>query len=228
MLVVLEGLDGAGKTTQVNLLQKHFESENVKNVFLHFPRFDAPVYGDLIASFLRGEFGDINSVDSRLVALLYAGDRNNAAPDLKSWLDEGKVVILDRYVYSNIAFQCAKIPDDVKRKELREWILNLEYNFFGIPRPDVSIFLDVPFGFTVEKLKSRREGADRGYLDGKNDIHESDFDLQKKVRKVYLEQTNIDKKFVLVNCVDENSGMKTPQIIHKEIIMLIERMMLKG
>ncbi|MDR0384493.1 MAG: thymidylate kinase, partial [Prevotellaceae bacterium] len=133
------------------------------------------------------------------------------------------VVILDRYVYSNIAFQCAKISDDTGREKLREWIFDLEYNFFGIPRPDISIFLDVPFDFTVAKLKSSREGADRDYLGGKKDIHESDFDLQKKVRKVYLEQTNIDKNFVLISCMDENSAMKTPQIIHKEIIMLIDK-----
>jgi dTMP kinase len=224
MLIVLEGLDGSGKTTQVNLLQKYFESQNVKSVFLHFPRFDAPVYGDLIASFLRGEFGDVDTVDPRLVALLYAGDRDNAAPKLRSWFDEGKVVILDRYVYSNIAFQCAKIPDSAKREKLREWIFNLEYNFFGIPRPDISIFLDVPFDFTVEKLKLHRDGTDRNYLNGKKDIHESDFDLQKRVREVYIDQINIDKNFVLVNCVDEDSKMKQPQVIHKEICVLIERM----
>jgi dTMP kinase len=218
MLTVLEGLDGAGKTTQVNLLQKYFESKNMECVFLHFPRFDAPVYGDLIASFLRGEFGYVNTVDPRLVALLYAGDRNNAAPMLKSWLAEDKVVILDRYVYSNIAFQCAKVADEDKREKLRQWIFDMEYNFFGIPRPDISIFLDVPFDFTVEKLKLQREGTDREYLNGKKDIHESDFDLQKKVREVYLAQTNIDEKFVLVNCADDNSIMKTPQTIHKEII----------
>jgi dTMP kinase len=221
MLIVLEGLDGAGKTTQVHLLQKHFEEQNVKSVFLHFPRFDAPVYGDLIASFLRGEFGDVDTVDPRLVALLYAGDRDNAAPMLRSWLDDGQVVILDRYVYSNIAFQCAKIADRAKREKLREWILDLEYNFFGIPRPDISIFLDVPFDFTVEKLKLQRDGADRDYLNGKKDIHEADFDLQKRVREVYVEQTNIDKDFVLVNCVDENLRMKPPQVIHEELILLI-------
>jgi dTMP kinase len=222
MLIVLEGLDGAGKTTQANLLQKHFESKNRESMFLHFPRFDAPVYGDLIASFLRGEFGDLNTVDPRLVALLYAGDRNNATPMLKSWIADGKVVILDRYVYSNIAFQCAKISDSTKRENLREWIFNLEFDFFGIPRPDISLFLDVPFGFTIEKLQSQRKGSDREYLKGKKDIHESDVSLQRKVREVYLEQTNIDENFVHVNCIDENSQMKTPQIIHKEIIMLIE------
>jgi dTMP kinase len=217
MLIVLEGLDGAGKTTQVNLLQKHFESQNMESVFLHFPRFDAPIYGALIASFLRGELGDVNTVDPHLVALLYAGDRDNAAPQLRSWLADGKIVILDRYVYSNIAFQCAKVSDYAKREKLCKWIFSLEYEFFEIPRPDVSIFLDVPFDFTIEKLKSQRDGTDRDYLNGKKDIHESDFDLQKRVRDVYLEQTNRDENLVCINCIDENAKMKPPQIIHKEI-----------
>ncbi|MDR2027116.1 MAG: dTMP kinase [Prevotellaceae bacterium] len=228
MLIVLEGLDGAGKTTQADLLQKHFESENRRSKFLHFPRFDAPVYGDLIASFLRGEFGDVNTVDPRLVALLYAGDRNSAAPELKSWLARGEAVILDRYVYSNIAFQCAKVSDSLKRKNLREWIFSLEFDFFAIPRPDINIFLDVPFDFTVEKLRSQREGTERDYLKGKKDIHESDFDLQRRVREIYVEQTNIDGNFVPVNCVDENSGMKTPQTVHREIITLIEKRTLRN
>jgi dTMP kinase len=221
MLTVLEGLDGAGKTTQVNLLQKHFESNGVQCAFLHFPRFDAPVYGDLIASFLRGEFGDANTVDPRLVALLYAGDRNSAAPTIASWLAEGKAVILDRYVYSNIAFQCAKVRDKDDRDRLRKWILDMEYGFFGIPKPDVSIFLDVPFRFTVEKLGEQRKGAERDYLRGKDDIHESDFELQRKVREIYLEQTAADSKFIRVNCVDDNSTMKPPHVIHREIAAII-------
>jgi dTMP kinase len=104
---------------------------------------------------------------------------------------------------------------------LREWIFDLEFNFFGIPRPDISIFLDVPFDFTAEKLKLQREGSDRDYLKGKEDIHESDLDLQKKVREIYLEQTVIDENFVCINCVDEFSKMKTPRIIHREITLLI-------
>jgi dTMP kinase len=222
MLIVLEGLDGAGKTTQVGLLQGYFESKNVKSAFLHFPRFDTPVYGDLIAAFLRGEFGDVGAVDPRLAALLYAGDRREAAPLISRRLSDNTVVILDRYVYSNIAFQCAKIQDKAKRNQLREWISDMEFNVFGIPRPDISIFLDVPFDFTVAKLKSQRSGDDRNYLKGMKDIHESDLDLQQRVREVYVEQTGIDSRFILIDCVDAVSKkMKTPQCIHQEIVEVI-------
>ncbi len=109
MFIVLEGLDGAGKSTQIRMLKELFARRGVACRYLHFPRFDAPVYGELIARFLRGELG-LWTVDPYLVALLFAGDRGDAARCCGSWLDAGDAVVLDRYVYSNVGFQCAKLP----------------------------------------------------------------------------------------------------------------------
>ncbi|NTV19713.1 MAG: thymidylate kinase, partial [Bacteroidales bacterium] len=88
MLIVLEGLDGAGKSTQINLLQKYFEDRGVVVKYLHFPRFDSPVYGDLIARFLRGDLGSIDQVHPYLIALLFAGDRKDAGDMIREWLKE--------------------------------------------------------------------------------------------------------------------------------------------
>ena len=110
MFIVLEGLDGAGKSTQIRMLRRLFSERGVESEYVHFPRFDAPVYGELIARFLRGEFGGVNEVDPYLVALLFAGDRAAAGPQIREWIAAGKAVILDRYVYSNVGFQCAKLP----------------------------------------------------------------------------------------------------------------------
>jgi dTMP kinase len=145
--LVIEGIDGSGKSTQVKQLIKTLEDRHKPYKYLHFPRTDAPVFGDLIARFLRGDLGSIETVDPYLVSLLYAGDRKDAAPLIRLWREEGNFVLLDRYVYSNIAFQCAKIEDTIKRQALRSWILNLEYEYFRIPKPDLSLFLDVPFAF---------------------------------------------------------------------------------
>lgn len=223
MFIVLEGLDGAGKTTQVNLLQQHFETLGKECRFLHFPRFTTPVYGDLIAAFLRGEFGEVKNVDPRLVALLFAGDRNDAADSIRVWLEEQYVVILDRYMYSNIAFQCAKIPDKTKRDALRDWIWEMEYKHFAIPRPDRTIFLDVPFTFTRRQLSKERQGKERAYLQGKQDIHEADFELQQRVRAVYLEQAALDSSFLVLDCSDERAGMKSAAAISKSIINELKR-----
>lgn len=221
-LVVLEGLDGAGKSTQVNKLQQMLTSYGIGYEYLHFPRFDAPIYGELIARFLRGELGEVGSVDPYIVALLYAGDRADAAPMIQKWLDEDKFVILDRYVYSNVAYQCAKIPDRDEQKKFRDWIVDLEYKYHRIPRPDVSIFLDVPFDFTRRKLEENRQGADREYLHGRQDIHEASLTLQQRVREVYLAQTAYDGWFRVVSCVDSDGGMLPPDTIFTRITAELE------
>jgi dTMP kinase len=157
MFIVLEGLDGAGKSTQIKLLREMVEQAGWECEYLHFPRFDAPVYGDLIARFLRGEFGSVEQVNPYLVALLYAGDRADAAKLINGWMAEGKCVICDRYVYSNVGYQCAKVASEEERKALTEWILKTEFEEFSIPRPTLSLFLDVPFAFTEAKLTAARE-----------------------------------------------------------------------
>ncbi|MEE1098702.1 MAG: dTMP kinase [Alistipes sp.] len=217
MLIVLEGLDGAGKSTQIELLRQYIESKGIRTEYLHFPRFDAPIFGDLIARFLRGEFGTIEQVDPYLVALLYAGDRADAAKTIREWIDDGAAVILDRYVYSNIGYQCAKLRTEEERKKLSEWILDLEYNYYKIPQPDLSLFLDVPFAFTERKLSEQREGDDRNYLKGQQDIHEGSLSLQQSVREVYLNATKSDKQLKVVSCDDGNGMMATPDEIFSRI-----------
>ena len=152
-LFVIEGVDGAGKSTQIKLLKDYLRSRGNKCEYLHFPRTEAPWFGELIARFLRGEFGSLNEVNPYLVAMLYAGDRKDAADLLSNWLKEGRIVLLDRYSYSNIAYQCAKLDSVKEQDKLMKWILSLEFTHFAIPRPDLNIFLDVPLTFTEQKLK---------------------------------------------------------------------------
>lgn len=215
---MLEGLDGAGKSTQITKLRDMFRAQGVESEYLHFPRFDAPIYGELIARFLRGDLGSVESVNPYLVALLYAGDRADAATTIRQWLGEGKVVIVDRYVYSNIGYQCAKIEDSTERNRLREWILHTEFEEFGIPKPNLSLFLDVPFAFTERKLSEVREGEDREYLQGGKDIHEASLDLQRRVREVYLESATMDDELKVVNCSTEEGGMASPEAIFERIM----------
>ena len=217
MFIVLEGLDGAGKSTQIQKLRGMYLEQGIGSEYIHFPRFDAPVYGDLIARFLRGELGSVEQVDPYIVALLYAGDRCDAAPMIRRWLDEGKVVIADRYVWSNIGYQCAKIADAAERRRLRDWILELEFGYNNLPRPDVSLFLDVPFAFTERKLTETREGDDRTYLNGGKDIHESSLVLQQRVREVYLEAAAECPELKVVSCGDEKGAMNPPEVIFDTI-----------
>ena len=220
MFIVLEGVDGCGKSTQIANLQKMFTKRGVKCEYVHFPRFDAPYFGDLIARFLRGELGSVEQVDPYIVAMLYAGDRRDAAAMIRGWIDEGKVVICDRYVYSNIGYQCAKVADPVEREKLRQWILSLEYEYFDIPRPDVSLFLDVPFAFTERKLREVRVGDDRDYLNGGQDIHEQSLDLQQAVRRVYIDAAEYDADMHVVDC-SEQGVMAAPDVIFERIKQVV-------
>lgn len=217
MFIVLEGLDGAGKSTQVRLLRRLLAERGVESEYVHFPRFDAPVYGELIARFLRGEFGGVGQVDPYLVALLFAGDRADFAPQIRQWLAGGRAVVLDRYVYSNVGYQCAKLPAGEQRDRLMRWILDLEFVHNGLPRPDLSLFLDVPFSFTERKLAETREGDDRDYLRGGRDIHEDALDLQRRVREVYLAAAAADPQLQVIDCTDASGAMDTPEGIFSKI-----------
>ena len=224
MLIVLEGLDGAGKSTQLKMVSNYMESRGHKVEYLHFPRFDAPVFGDLIAGFLRGDYGTIDEVHPQLVALLFAEDRRDAAPMLRKWLDEGRCVVLDRYFYSNIAFQCSKLESDEESRRLRDWILDVELGHFAIPVPDLNLFLDVPIKFVDSKLNTSRQGDDRAYLEGKNDIHEADISFQVKVRDIYLEQCTLDRSFKRIDCSDIYGNMLPANDIFIKIRTEIERL----
>ncbi len=222
MFIVLEGLDGAGKSTQIKKLRDMFAEQGIPSEYIHFPRFDAPYFGDMIARFLRGEFGSVEQVDPYIVAMLYAEDRRDAATLILGWMDQGKVVIADRYVYSNIGYQCAKVEDESKREELREWIFSLEYDYFKIPRPDVSLFLDVPFAFTERKLTEVRQGEDRSYLNGGKDIHEQSMDLQRKVRQVYVDAAAKDQDMYVVDCSTECGEMAAPEVIFERVMQRVK------
>ena len=223
MLTVLEGLDGAGKSTQVKKLRNYLESRLGALDYIHFPRYDAPVYGDLISRFLRGDFGSNEAVHPQLVALLFAEDRHGAAPGIRQTLDNGGNVLLDRYVYSNIAYQCAKLNDETEAEKLREWIFNTEYGDFALPVPDLNIFLDVPIGFVESKLKAQRNGQDRDYLEGGQDIHEADIEFQKRVRSIYRRQCEIDPKFIRIDCSDEYGEMLPPGAIFAKIQEVVDQ-----
>ncbi len=233
MLIVLEGLDGAGKSTQVKLLKEYLVSKGVNLRYLHFPRYDSIPYGELIGKYLRGDFGSIEQVHPQIVALLFALDRMDAAATIKEWLNAGDCVLLDRYVYSNIAYQCSKImmqPQFEENRqelaqELRNWIFDTEYNKYGIPKPDLNLFLNVPIEFVDSKLKESRNGDDdRDYLNGKSDIHEADIRFQISVREIYLQQTELDSNFVKVCCEDANGKMLPPMDIFANIKEQVDKL----
>jgi dTMP kinase len=220
-LFVIEGVDGAGKSTQIKLLREFYSKKGYNCEYLHFPRTETPYFGELIARFLRGEFGSLNDVDPYLVAMLYAGDRKDAATLITNWLSDEKIVLLDRYTYSNIAYQCAKLKDTSLQDKLMNWILSLEFVHFSIPEPDLNIFLDVPFAFTENNLSKTRIGDDRDYLNGNRDIHEESMVFQKKVRDIYLRVSESDDHLAVIDCSNRAGTILPPAEIFDLIIKVL-------
>lgn len=216
--IVIEGLDGSGKSTQLKLLKDYLTQQEVAHQYLHFPRTEEGIFGELVARFLRGDLGNIDQVNPYLVGLIYAGDREHAKNQITQWMNEGYLVVVDRYVHSNMAFQGAKLNSQPEKTALRKWLIELEYEYFKIPKPGLSLFLDVPFDFTSRSLGNQRAGDDRGYLQGKQDIHEADLSFQEKVRQEYLELVQMDADFELLKCYNPQMQMLAPHEIFQLIL----------
>lgn len=219
LFLALEGIDGAGKSSQLSLLGDYFRRAGRTVRTLHFPRLNEKPYGEMIASFLRGEYGAVDAVHPRLAALLYALDRMKAGPELKAFLDQGGVLVADRYLYSNIAYQCAKVDDPAERGKLADWIETLEYIHHAIPRPDLTLFLDTPLSFALPGLEGRRAGPDRDYLRGGRDIHEASENLQERVRNEFLALARTrSTEVAAVDCGDMAGGMADKATIHSRVL----------
>ena len=221
--IVIEGLDGCGKSTQIKLLSERLEAQGLKYKFIHFPLLDKGVYGKMIAEFLRGEYGALNQVHPKLVALLYANDRKENAHIIRQWLEEGYYVIADRYVFSNIVFQCAKLEDEVSKRNLKEWILHFEFVENELPVPARSFFLDMPFEFIRKSLTQTRSGGDRDYLCGKQDIHEASLQFQENVYAEYKRLVAERNDFIAIDCAAADGVPKSPEDINRCIFELMEQ-----
>ena len=214
---VIEGWDGCGTTTQMECLKQAWENRNIPYKNIHFPMLNKGVYGELVAEFLRGEYGTVEGVHPKLVALLFANDRMEHIQTIVDWLEEGYYVIADRYVYSNIAYQCAKLVEEEEKESLRNWILDFEFHRNALPMPDKTLFLSVPLEFIKKNLSEVRTGEDRDYLNGKEDIHEKSLSLQENVYKEYVKLLDIRGDFGKVDCFDAEGRFLPKEDIHAMI-----------
>jgi dTMP kinase len=223
-LLTLNALDGSGKSTQLELIKNYLKSKGTKFDFYHFPTYGDNEFSNIISQYLRGEFGDVNNVDPYFVANIYAMDRYLFKPKLEKMLQENDIVILDRYVHCNMAFQGAKfnVYSDENMK-IQRWIYDFEFNFLKLPYPDTCIFLDVPLDILKQRLESKREGSDREYLKGKEDIHEKDFGLQKRV---YYNYKNMDSDdYIKIDCTNKDGKLLTPDEVFNKYKIHIDNLL---
>src|ERR1700745_961423 len=166
-LIAIEGIDGSGKRTQVGLLAAALRTQGHSVCSTGFPQYGS-WFGKMVGQFLNGELGPLESVDPHFTAMLYAGDRFEAKPRLESSLNEGKIVLVDRYIGSNLAHQVALAKPE-KRAEFLRWIEHLEYSVYGLPRESLILYLRVPPS-QAQKLVAKK--TERKYTAAKHDILE--------------------------------------------------------
>ncbi len=217
MLVAIEGIDGSGKGTQALRLCERLQSAGALVELLSFPRYEATRFGKAIGEFLNGRFGALDSVHPLLASLLFAGDRFESREILQKAMEDCDVVVLDRYVASNIAHQVAKLQG-TEREELREWVETLEYNIFGLPRPDLVLLLDLPAA-EAQKLIAKKSA--RSYTDKAADLHEADGSYLAAVREVYRELAVDQPAWQIVPCI-QDGALRTIDDIGNEIFEIVE------
>lgn len=219
LFILIEGTDGSGKTLQTKLLVKRLKKLGRKVQEISFPRYGNKSSA-LVEDYLNGKFGSAREVGPYRASVFYALDRYAASFDIKKWLKQGKIVVCNRYVGSNLAHQGGKISNKSERKKYFAWDYNLEYNIFGIPKPDISIILHVTPKISQELVDRKGE---REYLHGKKrDIHEDDLKHLADAEHAYLQIAKTFKDYKLIECVRE-SRLSPPKEIHEKIWQLLKK-----
>jgi dTMP kinase len=209
--IVIEGTDGSGKTAQFERLILALP-EGMKLGTLDFPRYAEPS-SFFVQKYLTGKYG--GEVGPYAASLFYALDRFDAKLKMFQWLEEeGRVVIANRYVASNMAYQGAKLESKAEREHFYKWLYAMEYETFGIPKPDLNIVLHVPAEILRELVRRK---PPRGYAGEDQDIHEADFIYQKRAEEVYLEIAALfPHDFRVIECAP-NGALLTPEEIHGKV-----------
>ena len=209
-LIVIEGTDGSGKSTQFRLLTDRLDSEQVKFQKLVFPQYSEPSSA-LIRMYLGGEFGKSPSdVNAYAASAFYSVDRYASYRKVwGKWYEEGGLVVSDRYTTSNAVHQASKEPED-KREGFLNWLYDFEYDKLGLPRPDLVIYLDVPTDFT-EKMLRHRESETNTHAD----IHEQDMQYLATCRRMGRAAAE-HYGWTVIRCV-RDGAMRSMEDIHEEI-----------
>lgn len=222
-LIVIDGIDGSGKATQTRLLEARLKKEGHKVKVIDFPRYQDNFFGKLIGEYLSGVYGDFIQMDPRVASLLYAADRFESSHIMKKWIDQGYIVLSDRYVSANQIHQGGKIRSAKEREKFLAWLEKMEYSVFKIPTPELVVYLDVPFEISQYWLKQKvAKRKKQVYLkNNRKDVAEDNLIHLKDSRNSALSLAKANKNWVKVSCC---KGMfcLLPELVHDEIYKIVQ------
>lgn len=213
-LIIIEGADGSGKATQTSRLFERLRNLRVNVLRVSFPNYESESSA-LIKMYLRGDFGgNPNDVNPYAASMFYAVDRFASFQTWKDFYDEGGIILIDRYVASNMAHQGCKFSRKADRERFYNWVEEVEIKKFQLPRPDLTIFLNMPPSISA-MLRQKR---------GREDLHESDAAYMERAYKIYLELAQ-KYDWKIINCA-ENNFARSSIDIQEDIFRLVEEMLL--
>jgi len=209
LFISIDGADGSGKQTQTKILAEKLINFGYGVKTISFPQYGKKSAG-IVEEYLNGKYGSADDVGPYASSIFYATDRFDAKKQIKDWLSDGNIVISDRYVSSNMGHQGGKINNKEERKEFFNWLYNLEYEIFQVPKPDINIILEVNHDISRKLLDDLGK---KEYLENSvQDIHEKNKNHQKKAKEVYSQLNELFDDFSLINCSPENSLLSKEEI----------------
>jgi len=213
---VIDGTDGSGKATQTRELIKRLKKEKYRVKTIDFPQYENNFFGKMVGRYLSGEFGGAKEVSPYLASILFAADRFETKEKIDKWLKEGYIVIADRYASSSQIHQGGKIHNSKERKNFLDWLEEMEFKVFKIPRPKAIIYLDVPVDKTIKLLKNKSAKAKKTYLKGKKDIHEDSLEHLQDAKSSAIKLIRKNNNWIRINCI-KNNKLESVSVIHEII-----------
>ncbi len=205
LFLVIEGSDGSGKSTQYKLLIERLKAEGHRVKKIKFPRYEEES-SYFVRKYLRGDYGNANELGPYTPSLFYALDRFDAGPLIRGWMNEGYVVIADRYIAANKAHQGQKIDDKSTRLAYYNWLDQLEFDMLGIPKPDLNLVLSVPAEVAVTLIEKRGDAQEK-------DIHDTDQNHLQRANATYKELCELyPEDFTHIKCIQHGELMSIPTI----------------
>lgn len=221
-LIALEGIDGSGKRTQLEMLAHALTARGIPHVTVSFPHYEG-FFGRMVANYLNGEFGGLARVDVRFSALLFAGDRLENRSRIEEELKRGRFILADRYVGSNLAHQGARVSPRQLGSFLA-WLKQLEYDVYGLPREDLVILLRLPAP-RAQRLISKKPV--RRYTHRRRDLQEASLSHLKAAAHIY-DRLAREPNWVTVDCEDSRKGiLQPPKAIHLQVMSAVESRLLR-
>ncbi len=209
-LIALEGTDGSGKGTQLTFLVEYLTKQGIPHETLDFPRY-GKFFGDLAGKMLRGELGSNENIPAHLAVLPFAADRWQVRDELKGWLNDGKLVISNRYTASSAVYHAAKLPAD-QQMAFIDWVYRLEQKIIGLPKEDLVIYFRVPVGVAQNLIDKRAAETPK-----EKDEYEKDRAMLFTVERLYGELAKQRPNWKTIECT-RGGAMLPPVEIHKLVL----------